>query len=93
MAVSAVLAEGASDHIVRVTGAVAGESIVWDPVGLLLRFDLVEGGQSISVSYHGTRPDLLEDGIEAVVEGRYQGQGRFEAAAILLKCPSKYEEE
>lgn len=91
--VSEVLAGGASNRIVRATGKVVGESIAWDAEELLLRFDLKEDGDSISVDYHGTQPDLLGDGIEAVVEGCYQGEGRFEAAAILLKCPSKYEGE
>lgn len=93
LTVSELLAEGPSDRIVRATGTVVGETIAWDAEELLLRFDLMDGGDSISIDYHGIRPDLLEDGIEAVVEGRYRGERRFEAAAILLKCPSKYEEE
>ena len=91
--VTELLAEGPSNRIVRATGVVVGETITWNAEELLLRFDLGDDSGSISVDYHGTRPDLLEDGIEAVVEGRYQGEGRFEAAEILLKCPSKYEEE
>ncbi len=93
LTVTELLAEGSSDRIVRATGTVVGETIDWDVAELLLRFDLTYEGGSISVNYHGARPDLLEDGIEAVVEGRYQGESRFEADAILLKCPSKYEEE
>ncbi|MFC2095008.1 cytochrome c maturation protein CcmE [Candidatus Bipolaricaulota bacterium] len=93
LTVTELLAEGPSDRIVRATGTVVGSSIDWNAEELLLRFDLTDDADSISVGYSGTRPDLLEDGIEAVVEGRYQGEGRFEADAILLKCPSKYEEE
>lgn len=93
LTVTELLAEGSSDRIVRATGTVVGETIDWDTEELLLQFDLMDDGSSISVNYHGARPDLLEDGIEAVVEGRYRGESRFEAAAILLKCPSKYEEE
>ena len=91
--VTELLAEGPSDRIVRATGTVVGETIIWDEEELVLQFDISDDGGSISIDYHGTRPDLLEDGTEAVVEGRYQGEGRFAAAAILLKCPSKYEEE
>ena len=93
LTVTELLAEGPSDRIVRATGTVVGETIIWDEEELVLQFDLSDDGGSISIDYHGIRPDLLEDGIEAVVEGRYQGEGRFGAAAILLKCPSKYEEE
>ncbi len=91
--VTELLAEGPSDRIVRATGTVVGETIAWDTEELLLQFDISDDGGSISIDYHGTRPDLLEDGTEAVVEGRYRGEGRFDAAEILLKCPSKYEEE
>jgi len=91
--VTDLLAEGPSDRIVRATGTVVGETIIWDEEELVLRFDISDDGGAISIDYHGVRPDLLEDGTEAVVEGRYQGEGRFAAAEILLKCPSKYEEE
>lgn len=93
LTVSELLAEGPSNRIVRATGTVVGETIAWDAEELLLRFDLMDEGGSLSVDYHGPRPDLLEGGIDAVAEGRYRGEGRFEAATILLKCPSKYEEE
>ena len=91
--VTELLAEGPSDRIVRATGTVVGETIIWDEEELVLQFDISDDGGSISIDYRGPRPDLLEDGTEAVVEGQYQGEGRFVAAAILLKCPSKYEEE
>ncbi len=93
LTVTELLAEGSPDRIIRVTGIVSGETIAWNAEELILQFDLTDAESSISVIYHGTRPDLLEDGIEAVVEGRYHSEGRFEAEAILLKCPSKYEEE
>jgi cytochrome c-type biogenesis protein CcmE len=35
----------------------------------------------------------LEDGAQAVVEGKYTSGGVFEATSLLLKCPSKYAEE
>jgi cytochrome c-type biogenesis protein CcmE len=93
LTVTELLAEGPSDRIVRATGTVVGETIVWDAEETLLRFDLADEEGTLSVDYRGVRPDLLENGTEAVVEGRYGGAGRFEAASILLKCPSKYEEE
>jgi cytochrome c-type biogenesis protein CcmE len=92
--VTELLADGPSDRLVRATGVVVGETIVWDAEELELRFDIVdEGGASVSVEYSGIRPDLLEDGTQAVVEGSLRDATTFDAAAILLKCPSKYEEE
>ncbi|MCK5246888.1 cytochrome c maturation protein CcmE, partial [Candidatus Bipolaricaulota bacterium] len=64
LTVSELLAEGPSDRIVRATGTVVGETIAWDAEELLLRFDLMDDGDSISINYHGILPDLLEDGIE-----------------------------
>lgn len=77
---------------VRVSGLVVSGSIFWDSEKILLEFDLTEGRESLHVRYKGIRPNMLRDGAEAVVEGRYVG-GIFEAEQILLKCPSKYEEE
>lgn len=94
LTVTELLVEGPSDRLVRVTGVVVGQTIVWDAEELKLRFDIAdEGGASISVEYSGVRPDLLEDGTQAVVEGSLRDATAFDASAILLKCPSKYEVE
>ena len=94
LTVGELLAEGPSDRLVRATGVVVGQTIVWDAEDLKLRFDIAdESGASISVEYSGVRPDLLEDGTQAVVEGSLRDATTFDASAILLKCPSKYEEE
>jgi len=91
MTVTELLAAGPSDRLVRVTGSIVGETIFWDVEELLLRFEIVDEGSALLVQYRGIRPDLLEDGTDAVVEGRYEGSEPFEATSILLKCPSKYE--
>jgi cytochrome c-type biogenesis protein CcmE len=94
LTVTELLVEGPSDRLVRVTGVVVGQTIVWDAEELKLRFDIAdEDGASISVEYSGVRPDLLEDGTQAVVEGSLRDATTFDASAILLKCPSKYEVE
>ena len=33
----------------------------------------------------------MQDGAEAIADGRYQSDGTFHAEAIQAKCPSKYE--
>jgi cytochrome c-type biogenesis protein CcmE len=93
MTVEELLAEGPSDRLVRCTGFVVGQSIEWDPQQMVLRFEIADETGSLPVLYKGPRPDLLEDGTQAVVEGRYAGAGVFEATSVLLKCPSKYVEE
>ena len=76
---------------VRVGGTVDGSSITYDASQVLLKFDLVEGEDTLPVIYKGARPDMLRDGAQALVEGKYGPGGMFEANKLLLKCPSKYE--
>lgn len=92
LTVEEVKAEGPSERIVRVAGTVMGEAIEWNAQELMLRFKIADDSGSLAVIYNGPRPDMLRDGAEAVVEGRYIEGQSFEANNLLLKCPSKYEE-
>jgi cytochrome c-type biogenesis protein CcmE len=47
----------------------------------------------ISITYHGTRPDLLKNEAQAILTGTLQPDGSFVADEILLKCPSRYAED
>ena len=85
--------EQALDRTVRVAGLVVGESIVWNPRELELTFQMSDGSGVLPVVYHGPRPDMFQDGAEAVLEGKMLSDGSFDAKTILLKCPSKYEGE
>ncbi len=76
---------------VRVGGTIDGESIIQDAHNLVLSFNLVDGEQVLHVVYKGVAPDAFRDGAPALVEGKYNRDGVFEAAKLLLKCPSKYE--
>lgn len=87
------MAGGPSERMVRVSGFVVGQTIDWDPQGMTLQFEIADESGSVPVLYKGIRPDMLQDGTQAVVEGRYTTNGVFEATAVLLKCPSKYAEE
>jgi len=76
---------------VRVSGVVDGATIQYDQQNLILRFDIVDNSGRLPVVYHGPRPDMFQDQAEAVVEGKLNADGVFEASNLLLKCPSKYE--
>ena len=78
---------------IRVSGTVDGGTIAWDASESLLEFNLADGEDSLLVTFRGARPDMLRDGAQAVVEGKLQPSGVFEAAKLLLQCPSKYETE
>jgi len=102
----------------KISGAVDGETITYDPETLTLRFtianvpaDLDEieaaGGlaevlhQAVSdpdasrlqVVYTGVKPDLLRHEAQAILTGRIGDDGVFQASELLLKCPTRYEEE
>lgn len=102
----------------KISGAVDGETITYDPETLTLRFTIANvpgdlddieaaGGlaevlhQAVSdpntrrlhVVYIGPKPDLLRDEAQAILTGRMGDDGVFQASELLLKCPTRYEEE
>ncbi len=51
-----------------------------------------EKGQRRLVRYHNPKPANFEDAQQVVVQGRAEGEA-FVASHILVKCPSKYNDE
>ncbi len=51
-----------------------------------------EKGKTINVIYDGPKPGNFDQATEIVCIGEYKG-GEFHAKNILVKCPSKYQEE
>jgi len=47
----------------------------------------------LHVLYNGVRPDLLNNEAQAIMTGKLDAQGNFVASELLLKCPSKYEDQ
>lgn len=47
----------------------------------------------LEVVYAEVKPDLLQHEAQAIVRGQLGSDGRFYADQVLLKCPSRYEEE
>jgi cytochrome c-type biogenesis protein CcmE len=71
---------------VRVSGAVVENSA--------LRFSITdENGKQLPIVFYGPRPDNFQRAAEAIVEGELLADGSFKANTLLLKCPSRYEEE
>jgi len=88
---------------VRISGIVIGDSISYstasgDPH---LEFDVVDDlenpGNPLHVVYKGIKPDLLQHEAQAIIEGEWRGDGVFyaydRADSLLLKCPTRYEED
>jgi len=50
-------------------------------------------GKRLDVEYIGVMPDLLRNEAQAIVTGRMGEDGIFHADELLLKCPTRYEDE
>jgi cytochrome c-type biogenesis protein CcmE len=51
-----------------------------------------ESGKKIDVIYDGAKPGNFDQATEVVCQGQFR-DGKFHAKNILVKCPSKYQEE
>ncbi len=81
------------NRTVRVSGKVDAATINFNNRDLILAFDVMsETGQRMHVVFNGPKPDQMREGAEAIIEGKYDGQA-FMAQSLLLKCPSRYEEQ
>lgn len=80
-----------SGRSLRLAGQVEESSVRWEPETLTLHFDLVDGPRTLPVVYQGTVPDTFARTLQVVVEGKLQSQGVFQAHALFVQCPSKYE--
>jgi len=61
---------------------------------MTLKFSIMdEGGDQLPIVFYGPRPDNFQRAASAIVEGELLPNGTFEAETLLLKCPSRYEEE
>ncbi|MBI4188790.1 MAG: cytochrome c maturation protein CcmE [Chloroflexi bacterium] len=91
--VSELMAQGtqAYDGTLRVKGQVVPGSIEQGTLGKTLKFTIVEGNNSLPVTYQGVVPDTFKAGVDVVVEGRLNSNGTFQASTVMPKCPSKYE--
>ncbi len=79
---------------VRASGAVVDGSEDWDPQTITLRFNITDDkGAQLPIVFFGPRPDNFQRAAEAIVEGTMLPDGSFQANDLLLKCPSRYEEE
>ena len=75
---------------IKVTGKVAAGSVRGEPASAQFRFDLEDaGGHRLTVAYNRLLPDPFQEGREAIVQGRMEGNV-LKASALTVKCPSRY---
>ena len=80
---------------VRVNGAVVPGSENWNAQEITLRFAISDekSSQQLPIVFYGPRPDNFQRAASAIVEGEMLPDGTFKAETLLLKCPSRYEED
>lgn len=98
---------------VRLSGAVIGESIDYDPDALTLGFTISHipnEFDDLATALHESvndpnlarldvylentvKPDLLQHEAQAILTGEMGEDGVFYATELLLKCPSRFEED
>ena len=90
--VSELMEQGSSiyDENVRVKGQVAPGSVEQEATGRILRFTIIDGEKSLSITYQGAVPDTFKVGAEVIVEGQFNSNGIFQAHTLMPKCPSRY---
>jgi cytochrome c-type biogenesis protein CcmE len=81
-----------SAQSVRVAGIVQAGSVTRNDAQEQITFTIVDGKQTLPVTYSGVVPDIFRPGVQVVVEGHYNGQvAPFNAQTLLTKCPSKFQ--
>jgi cytochrome c-type biogenesis protein CcmE len=89
------------DQSVRISGAVIYDSVLYEVRNNepYLEFDIVDTEDQIGkqtplrIVYNGPKPDLLQPHAQAIVEGHLGSDGKFYADNLLLKCPTRYEDQ
>lgn len=106
MTVDEVLEAGPSIYgeRVRVNGLVTEGSEDWNAQEVTLRFAIHDEDSAkevvnatelsqLPIVFYGPRPDNFQRAASAIIEGELLPDGTFKADTLLLKCPSRYEEE
>jgi cytochrome c-type biogenesis protein CcmE len=108
----------ANGRNVTVSGAILGDTIVYDASAPRVTFTVVQmpgdpkevergGGLAavlhkavndpsaprLKIVFDDVKPDLLQHEAQAIMRGQLGEDGRFYADEVLLKCPTRYEEE
>ena len=78
------------DRNIRLGGLVAAGSVVRQPDGLTVEFDITDNQNSLRVRYTGILPDLFREGQGIVALGRMGEGGVFVAEEVLAKHDENY---
>jgi cytochrome c-type biogenesis protein CcmE len=74
----------------RLGGMVSQGSLVRKPGDLVVRFEVTDMKQAMTVSYSGVLPDLFREGQGVIAYGVLQPDGTFRADEVLAKHDENY---
>lgn len=78
------------DTRIRAGGCVVPGSVIRSTESLQVSFNITDGVSSVPVTYTGILPDLFAEGEAAVVNGKLDPQGLFNATEVLAKHDENY---
>jgi len=82
--------EGHEGRGLRVNGTVVAGSLV-QRKATKYEFVITEDNEELTVHYDGILPDTFRENHDVLLEGKYLGNGVFEAQHVFTKCASKYD--
>ncbi len=82
--------EAPSERSFRVGGLVVAGSVVRATDSLLVKFDITDNAESMSVEYSGILPDLFREGQGIVAMGAFNEKNIFVADEVLAKHDENY---
>ena len=85
-----VAGEAPENRAFRIGGLVVEGSVKREPDGLLVKFDLTDNTEVITVAYTGILPDLFREGQGIVAMGSLKKNGMFVAEEVLAKHDENY---
>ncbi|MBI4124489.1 MAG: cytochrome c maturation protein CcmE [Deltaproteobacteria bacterium] len=82
--------EAAVDQPLRLGGEVKKDSVVWDAGRRAVHFLLTDGQKDVFVSSETTPPQMFQEEMGVVVEGKLLDDGHFEADRLMVKHSNEY---
>lgn len=75
---------------IQVIGVADFDSVAQEEGGIV-KFDITDEGQRLSVVFQGSLPQNFDQSTQVVVIGSVTEGGFIESNQLLVKCPTKYE--
>jgi len=82
--------EEALDTPLRLMGRVEPGSVDWQADDLRLEFRIADDRHTVQVLSEGAPPQMFQDGIDVIVEGRMGQEGVFRATSLMVKHSNEY---